>query len=123
MPYADPTHVVAADATHLCVRREAAVDDIFGDLLQRVAVGNASPDEIHHLLVAEAVPDAIARKYEELFVARELVSDDLRISSHDLLLREERRVLLELKVANRATQSKIAVDSVELNESASIQDA
>lgn len=50
----------------------------------------------------------VAREDEELFLAVELVHQDLGVRSHNLLLGLQGEVLLELEVTNRTRQREIA---------------
>jgi hypothetical protein len=74
-------------------------------------------------LVAQAVPDAVARQHEELLLAVDVVRDDLRVGRDDLRLGREAVVLLELKVANGARERQVAVDTAKLDEAAGGDDA
>lgn len=117
------THVVAAHTADLRVGRQAAFHELLADLLHRLAHGHAAPHKVRHLLVAQAVPDAVARQHEELLLAVDVVRDDLGVGRDDLRLGREAVVLLELKVANGARERQVAVHAAELDEATSRHDA
>ena len=61
----------------------------------------------------------IASNDEELIVLGDIVSHNIWVCCHDLLLRSKVGALLELKIADGTRQCQIAVNSAEVDETAS----
>lgn len=106
--YDEDGHVVAPDPAPVRVRGEASVHDEFADLVERLALRDAPPHKVDHLLVLQHVPDPVARNHQELVLRRGRVGNDVRIRRHDLVLCIQVLVLLEFKVAERTGQREVA---------------
>lgn len=139
-PDDDHCHIVAPHAPCLAAGCQAVVHDIFTNLLQLLFGCYPSSNEFNHRLRRLAIPDTfytqtnnhvsvssrkafgdkfgkltIACDHQKLIVFGDLVSCNIRRSSHNLLLGRQRRAFLKFKVAERTRQGQVAVNSAKVN--------
>ncbi len=116
-------HVVASNTAGIRIRCQAAVHEVFADILELFTVGDGASHDVDHVLTAEAIPDTVAGENEELVLSFcDILLEHLGEGGNDLLLDREVKCPLELKVTNGTTESQVSVDTSPADVTAGILD-